>query len=115
MKNALAILLLLCFATAAQSQTNEKFVLGKISRNEILQLQLEQLKAQKALATAKRDLEISTLNLKAYIGLQNGDLLELVAPQPGPQPAISPETALADARPPRYHMYRARFGIAFGR
>ncbi len=76
---------------------NEKFTLGKVSRNEILQLQLEQLKAQKALATAKRDLEISTLNLKAYIGLQNGDQLELMAPQPGPQPAISPETALEEA------------------
>ncbi len=76
---------------------DEKFVLGKISRNEILQLQLEQLKAQKALATAKRDLEISTLNLKAYIGLQNNTALELVAPQPGNLPAISPETALAEA------------------
>ncbi len=76
---------------------NEKYVLGKISRNEILQLQLEQLKAQKALATAKRDLEIATLNLKAYTGLKNDAPLELVAPQPGTLPAIAPETALAEA------------------
>ncbi len=76
---------------------NTKFELGKVSRNEILQLQLEQLKAQKALATAKRDLEISTLNLKAYTGLQNNASLELVAPQPGNLPAISPEIALAEA------------------
>lgn len=49
----------------------EKFDIGKISRNEILQLQLEQLKAQKALGIAKRDMEIATLNLRAYTGLQS--------------------------------------------
>jgi len=75
----------------------EKFDLGKISRNEILQLQLEQLKAEKAVATAKRDVEISTLNLKAYIGLQNDDKLELEEPQPTTKPAVPAEKALAEA------------------
>jgi outer membrane protein len=76
---------------------NEKFALGKISRNEILQLQLEQLKAEKALAQARRDQEIRALNLKSYIGLQTDVALELVAPQPAAFPAIAPATALAEA------------------
>lgn len=76
---------------------NEKLSLGKVSRNEILQLQLELLKAQKALSTARRDLELSSLNLRAYIGLQNDEVLELDSPNPSLQTDISAETALLEA------------------
>lgn len=58
----------------------EKFRLGKISKNEILQLQLEQLKAEKAEGTAKRDMEIAMLNLRAYTGLQSTDKIALLLP-----------------------------------
>jgi outer membrane protein len=60
---------------------NEKLNLGKISKNEILQLQLEQLKAKKAVGMAKRDMQIATLNLRSYTGLSSTDriLLELPA------------------------------------
>ena len=58
----------------------EKFDMGKISRNEILQLELEQVKAQKAVGIAKRDMEISTLNLRSYIGLQSTDKIALLLP-----------------------------------
>lgn len=75
----------------------EKFDLGKISRNEILQLRLEQLKSEKAVATALRDVEISTLNLKAFVGLQNGEKLELDEPHPQIKPDVSAEKALAEA------------------
>ncbi|MCC6462540.1 MAG: TolC family protein [Saprospiraceae bacterium] len=75
----------------------EKFELGKISRNEILQLQLEQLKAEKALGTAKRDVEISSLNLKAYIGLQQDARLELIEPYPERMPAVPAAKALEEA------------------
>jgi outer membrane protein len=44
---------------------NLKFDLGKVSKNEILQLQLEQLNAQKDVGTAKRDMEIATLTCAA--------------------------------------------------
>jgi outer membrane protein len=47
-----------------------KFELGRITKNEILQLQLEVLNAQKAAGTAKRDVEIATLNLKSYTGIE---------------------------------------------
>ncbi|NUQ26072.1 MAG: TolC family protein [Saprospiraceae bacterium] len=76
---------------------NEKFELGKLSRNEILQLQLEQLKALKAVTTARQELEIATLNLKAYIGLQNNDKLDLQEPIPTSSPAIAAEKAIAEA------------------
>lgn len=59
---------------------NEKFDMGKISRNEILQLQLEQLKAQKAVGIARRDMEISGLNLRSFIGLTNTDKIALALP-----------------------------------
>jgi len=59
---------------------NEKFNLGKISKNEILQLQLEQLKAQKAAGIAKRDVEIATLNLRSYSGLQDTTKVALSLP-----------------------------------
>jgi outer membrane protein TolC len=60
---------------------NEKFDMGKVSRNEILQLKLEQVKAQKAVGIAKRDMEISTLNLRSYIGLQSTDKISLSLPE----------------------------------
>ena len=59
---------------------NEKFDLGKISRNEILQLQLELLKSQKASGIARRDMEIATLNLKAYTSFQSSNKIVLVIP-----------------------------------
>ncbi|MEP7323488.1 MAG: TolC family protein [Saprospiraceae bacterium] len=77
--------------------TNEKFNLGKTTRNEILQLRLESLKAQKAIANAKRDLEISTLTLRAYLGLPNENKLELVIPSQILNVSISEEKALAEA------------------
>lgn len=48
---------------------NEKLEIGKISKNEILQLRLERLKALKAAGTARRDMEIATLNLRSFTGL----------------------------------------------
>lgn len=76
---------------------DEKYELGKTTRNEILQLQLESLKAQKAIVKAKRDLEISTLNLKAFIGLQNENKFELLMPSQILAIAISGEKALQEA------------------
>jgi outer membrane protein len=63
-----------------QRIANEKLALGKISKNEILQLQLEQLKARKAVGMAKRDIEIATLNLRSYTGLSSIDKIALVLP-----------------------------------
>ena len=75
----------------------EKFELGKVSRNEILQLELEQLKAQKAVGMAKRDMEISTLNLRSYTGLTNTDKISLALPKETRSTEIDPEKILSEA------------------
>ncbi|MEJ2882233.1 TolC family protein [Pedobacter sp. GR22-6] len=61
---------------------NTKFELGKIARNEILQLQLERLNAQKSVGTAKRDVEIATLNLRSYAGIEGNERLLVLKPAP---------------------------------
>jgi len=76
---------------------DEKFALGKISRNEILQLELEQLKAQKAVGIARRDMEIATLNLRAYTGLQQSDRINLLLPDAAIQMEISVNQVLKEA------------------
>ena len=76
---------------------NEKFGLGKVSKNEILQLQLEQLKAQKAVGIAKRDMEIATLNLRAYSGLQDTMKIALSLPQATINMKVSTDKVIAEA------------------
>ena len=75
----------------------EKFDLGKVSRNEILQLQLEQLKAEKAAGIARRDMEIATLNLRSYTGLQNVDKIALTLPGSTIDMEVSVDKVLAEA------------------
>ncbi|WP_152267827.1 TolC family protein [Agriterribacter humi] len=80
-----------------QQIANEKYDLGKISKNEILQLQLEQLKAQKAVGIAKRDKEIATLNLRAYTGLQNTDEVALFIPHATINMLVTADKVLEEA------------------
>lgn len=75
----------------------EKFELGRISRNEMLQLQLEILKAQKSVGTGKRDVEIASLNLKSYVGIQSSDKISLVVPQSTLDMQVSADKVLAEA------------------
>jgi len=75
----------------------EKFELGKTSRNEILQLQLELLKTQKAVGVSKRDLEIASLNLKSFIGLQNEGKIVLKTPRPPIAMVLSTDKAITEA------------------
>lgn len=60
----------------------EKLEVGKISRNELLQLKLELLKAQKALGMAKQAAETAALHLKSYIGIQAYSEFQLDIPYP---------------------------------
>ena len=76
---------------------NLKFDLGKISKNEILQLQLEQLNAKKAVGTAKRDMEIATLNLRSYTGQEGEGKIVLVVPETISQMSVSADRVLAEA------------------
>lgn len=74
-----------------------KFELGKISKNEILQLQLEVLNAKKAVGTANRDVEIATLNLRSYAGIGGEDKIKLHMPGVVQQMTVVADKVLAEA------------------
>ncbi len=76
---------------------NLKFELGKVSKNEILQLQLEQLNAKKAVGTAKRDVEIATLNLRSYTGQEGENKIVLVVPETISQMTVTADRVLTEA------------------
>ena len=74
-----------------------KFELGKVTRNEILQLQLELLNAKKAVGIAKRDIEVSTLTLRSYISQEGEDKIALVLPETISQMSVTSDKVLAEA------------------
>ncbi len=74
-----------------------KFDLGKIARNEILQLQLENLNARKAVGTAMRDVEIATLNLKSYAGIDGSQRIKLQMPGLAGDFTVPAERVLSEA------------------
>ncbi len=76
---------------------NTKFELGKITRNEILQLQLELLNSKKAVGIARRDMEISTLTLRSYISREGDDRIALVVPETISDMNVSSDKVLAEA------------------
>jgi outer membrane protein len=76
---------------------NTKYELGKITRNEILQLQLELLNAKKAEGTAKRDVEIATLTLRSYISHEGDDRIALIVPEAISDMSVSSDRVLAEA------------------
>lgn len=76
---------------------NLKFELGKITKNEILQLQLEELKAQKAVGVARREMEIALLNLRSFTGLQNNNNVELVLPVSSINMQVDTATVIKEA------------------
>src|SRR4051812_1394561 len=76
---------------------NEKFDLGKISKNEIWQLQLELLKSEKAVGIAKRDMEIATMNIKAYTGMQGNSKIELAVPDGAINMQLNTDKVLEEA------------------
>jgi outer membrane protein len=86
-----------------------KLELGRITRNEILQLKLEQVKARKAVGIAKRDMEIATLNLRTYTGINNTEKIALRAPGTGIKMDVSADKVLTEAFANRSD------AIAFGR
>ena len=76
---------------------NTKFDLGKVSKNEILQLQLEQLNAQKAAGTARRDVEIASLNLRSYAGIEGDKRIAVVMPKAVKNVHVPAEKVLTEA------------------
>ena len=76
---------------------NEKFDIGKISKNEILQLQLELLKSKKSVASAQREVEIATLNVRAFTGIKTNEKIMLELPGGSIDMQVSAEKVLNEA------------------
>ncbi|MDN3547004.1 TolC family protein [Mucilaginibacter aquaedulcis] len=76
---------------------NTKFELGKITKNEILQLQLELITAKKDVGTAKRSIEIATLNLRSYTGQEDDSKIVLIAPENISRMQVTSDRVLAEA------------------
>ena len=74
--------------------TLEKYELGKISRNDLLQLRLEKLKAAKSLTLAEQDLEVASRQLSSYLGDQTNQQWQLVLPESIPELRIAENKAL---------------------
>ena len=75
----------------------EKHRLGRLSENDLLQLELNLLNAQQAGQQAQLAAETAALDLQAYTSLP-AVAPALAVPGPAPHPAVAPEAALAQAR-----------------
>ena len=78
-----------------------KLALGKLSRNDLLQLQLSLLNARKDLASARQTAEVSSLKLRALLSLQedNSQLrpFDLVTPSQLNDFTVNIQQAIAEA------------------
>ncbi|GHA80428.1 membrane protein [Pontibacter akesuensis] len=92
---------------AAQNRTSndtlyqvaqEKYNLGRLSKNDLLQLRLAVLNADLALAQASLDEQTAALALSNYVGLAQSNSISLVAPTNLPEGVVLAEVALAEAK-----------------
>ncbi|MDJ1504159.1 TolC family protein [Xanthocytophaga agilis] len=75
----------------------ERYNVGKSSTNDLLQLKMELLKAQKALIAARQNEETYSRNLKSYIGYRSNEHIVLVIPDSIPDMYIDATVALREA------------------
>jgi outer membrane protein len=74
-----------------------KLELGKISQNDLLQLQMGVLTAEKDLASAQQATAVASLRLKMYLSLRDERAVTLDIPQEVQEFAIDPQRALDEA------------------
>ena len=76
----------------------EKYRLGRLSRNELLQLQLSLMNAQLAQAQAATDLKTVSMQFAAFVGLPQGERVAVQAPPEVPAFQVEEQMALEQAR-----------------
>ncbi|GAB4026082.1 TolC family protein [Spirosoma gilvum] len=74
-----------------------KLDLGKISQNDLLQLQMGVLSAEKDLASARQTAAVASLKLKTFIGARDERPFELVIPNQLPMLTVDVKRALDEA------------------
>lgn len=75
-----------------------RYQLGKIAENELLQLELNFLKAKSQVANANLDLENMVFRLKSYLRIKQPGVIILIPPAETEHAVISAAIALAEAR-----------------
>jgi outer membrane protein TolC len=75
-----------------------RYNIGSTSEDKLLQVELQLLRSRQDVAQANLDLQTSSLMLRTFIGLRNGEAFELVLPSTIPQFLVSEEEALTHAR-----------------
>jgi outer membrane protein len=86
-----------------------RYRLGKIPENDLLQLELNLMNSQQAVAQAKLDYETAQLSLRSYLGITSTTPLQLVLPEEIPLFEVTEKEALEMAKLNRREM------IAFDR
>ncbi|MFD2515336.1 TolC family protein [Pontibacter locisalis] len=76
----------------------EKYNLGRMSKNDLLQLRLAVLNADLALAQATLDEQTAALALRNYVGLKDSNHFGLQVPERIPEISIEVAVALAEAK-----------------
>ncbi|WP_439883341.1 TolC family protein [Pontibacter sp. MBLB2868] len=76
----------------------EKYQLGRLSKNDLLQLRLAVLNADLAQAQAALDEQTAALALNNYIGIKDQYRINLLVPEAIPMVDILPELALTEAK-----------------
>lgn len=87
-----------------------RFELGKISENDLLQLQLEQINAQKATNDASQSVLLAANRLRNFLRIEGNAEIFLLSPEAEPLPPVNPESAIlrAAAHRPEYETWRRR-------
>lgn len=75
-----------------------RFILGKIAENELLQLELNLLRAEASVETADLNYENMLFTFKSYLRLKANEKIELIPPVQNDFYSINVEEALSEAR-----------------
>lgn len=88
----------------------KRILLGTTSREKILQIELQILRASQAQKKAAADLRTGLLNLKVQLGLQEEDALNLLTPDQLPLQSMDEESAFREAKEnrPEYISFERR-------
>ena len=78
-----------------------RYNIGTTSEDKLLQVELQLLRSRQDVARASLDLQNSSLDLRIYIGLRNGESFSLVMPDEIPNFGVSEDEALLYAKQTR--------------
>ena len=82
----------------------KRYELGRLGKNELLQLELAMMNAELALSNSMIDLEVALFNFKSFIGLKGNHKLNLIPPSETPNVNLEYDFVLDKARNNSSHL-----------